>query len=143
MENFTPISATLGGVLIGVSAVLLMFTLGKRAGITGIVSGAVLAQTGDKYWRVAFVVGLVIAPLIYALAQPNSPIPFEINASWPIIVLGGLCVGFGTRLGGGCTSGHGVCGLSSFSPRSLVAVAAFMAAGIATVTIGRHIIGGI
>ena len=132
MENFTPVSATLGGMLIGLAAVILMGCNGRIAGISGVFSGALFGSKGDKLWRVLFVVGLILGPLVYGLIA-QEPIPFTITPSWTLIVLGGLLVGFGTRLGSGCTSGHGVCGLSRLSIRSLVAVCLFMATGAATV----------
>ncbi|WP_084419709.1 YeeE/YedE family protein [Henriciella litoralis] len=141
MENFTPVSATLGGMLIGLSAVLLMGLHGRIAGISGLFSGTVFAGTGDRLWRLFFVVGLVGAPLIYLIATNHMP-AFDLQAGWPIVVAGGLLVGFGTRLGSGCTSGHGVCGLSRLSARSLVAVIIFMGAGMATVTAVRLLTGG-
>ena len=141
MENFTPISASIGGALIGLSAVLLMALNGRIAGISGVFSGSVFAERGDKFWRVLFVVGLVTAPALWALAQGAQP-PFEITQNWPLIIAGGVLVGFGTRLGSGCTSGHGVCGLSRLSPRSMVSVALFMGAGMATVAVAKSVFGG-
>jgi len=140
MENFTPISASTGGALIGLSAVLLMALNGKIAGISGVFSGAVFAERGDKVWRVMFVLGLIAAPALWAQLQGTEP-PFEITNSWPITVAGGLLVGFGTRLGSGCTSGHGVCGLSRLSPRSMASVALFMGAGMVTVVIAKSLLG--
>lgn len=140
MENFTPISAAIGGALIGLSAVLLMALNGRIAGISGVFSGSVFAERGDKLWRVLFVVGLIAAPALWALLQGAQP-PFEITQNWPLIIAGGLLVGFGTRLGSGCTSGHGVCGLSRLSPRSMASVALFMGAGMATVAIAKSVLG--
>lgn len=140
MENFTPLSASIGGALIGLSAVLLMALNGRIAGISGVFSGAVFAERGDKVWRLMFVLGLIAAPATLALMRGTEP-PFEITDSWPLIIAGGLLVGFGTRLGSGCTSGHGVCGLSRFSPRSMASVAIFMAAGVATVAITKSMLG--
>lgn len=141
MENFTPINASIGGALIGLSAVLLMAMNGRIAGISGVFSGSVFAERGDKLWRALFVVGLIGAPALWALAQGVQP-PFEITGNWALIIAGGLLVGFGTRLGSGCTSGHGVCGLSRLSARSMVSVAVFMGAGMATVAITKAVIGG-
>ena len=141
MENFTPLSASIGGALIGLSAVMLMAFHGRIAGISGVFSGAVFAEPGDRIWRVFFVAGLVAAPLLYALASGIQP-AFDMSASWPLIIAGGLLVGFGTRLGSGCTSGHGVCGLSRLSPRSFAAVGLFMAAGMVTVAGVRALMGG-
>ena len=141
MENFTPLSASLGGALIGLSAVMLMGLNGRIAGISGVFSGTVFAEAGDKLWRVLFVLGLIGAPALYASARGET-LAFEITSNTALIVIGGLLVGFGTRLGSGCTSGHGVCGLSRLSPRSMVSVGLFMAAGMATVAAAKTIIGG-
>ena len=140
MENFTPISASTGGAFIGLSAVLLMAFHGRIAGMSGLFSGTVFAAKGDRSWRVFFVLGLVAAPLVYWLAAAEKP-AFDLEAGWPLIISGGLLVGFGTRLGSGCTSGHGVCGLSRLSPRSMVSVVLFMAAGMATVALLKPLIG--
>jgi uncharacterized protein len=135
---FTPWSALAGGVLIGLAASLLLWFNGRVAGISGIV-GALLKPThGDVAWRVAFVAGLVGAPLLYALFTA-LPAP-HIEAGTPALIAAGLLVGVGTRYGSGCTSGHGVCGLSRLSARSAVATAAFMAAGFATVFVLRHLL---
>ena len=140
MEHFTPISAAIGGTLIGFSAALLWLINGRIAGISGIIGSIWLAGTGDLAWRIAFIVGLIAAPLLYALAGGALPhIVFSVPT--PLIIAAGLLVGFGTRLGGGCTSGHGVCGLARLSPRSLTATALFMATAIATSFILRHLIG--
>ena len=140
VEHFTPYSALLGGALLGVSACLLLLALGRIAGISGIVAGLLAPVRGDRSWRLAFVLGLVAGCLLVRLggsdAQPT------LTASVPELVLAGLLVGFGTRLGNGCTSGHGVCGLARLSPRSLAATATFMAAGAVTVFVMRHGIGG-
>src|SRR5690348_6192809 len=141
MAPFDPLSALLGGALIGVASVLLMMLSGRIAGISGILGGLLSGGTDDKAWRIAFVVGLMAAPLIFAamgrsLAMPDMP------ASWLMVAVAGLLVGFGTRLGSGCTSGHGVCGIARLSPRSVVATAIFMAAAVATVAIVRHVLGG-
>lgn len=141
MENFTPLSASVGGALIGLSAVVLMAMNGRIAGISGIFSGTLFAEAGDKLWRILFVIGLIAGPAIYNLASP-TPAPFEMNATLPFIIAGGLLVGFGTRLGSGCTSGHGICGLSRLSLRSMVSVLVFMAAGMITVALIRTLIGG-
>ena len=141
MDGFTPISATIGGVLIGLSAVMLMGLNGRIAGISGVFSGTVFAEAGDKLWRILFVLGLVAAPALWALFQGAPPV-FEITSSWPLIIAGGLLVGFGTRLGSGCTSGHGVCGLSRLSTRSMASVALFMGAGMGTVALVKALLGG-
>ena len=134
---FTPATALAGGVLIGAAATLLYALLGRIAGISGILNSAV-EEHGDRAWRIAFLLAMVAAAgAWFALAgvAPRSGFPL----SW--LVAGGLLVGFGTRLGGGCTSGHGICGLSRLSRRSLVAVLAFMGAGFATVFVVRHVLG--
>jgi uncharacterized protein len=140
MEHFTPVSASIGGVLIGLSAALLWLSVGRIAGISGIVGGLWSPRTGDITWRLAFVIGLIAAPLVYGWAAGSLP---RTCVSVPplIIVAGGLLVGFGTRLGGGCTSGHGVCGLARLSPRSLVATALFMSTAVVTSFLLRHVIG--
>lgn len=140
MESFTPVSGTLGGLLIGAAAALLLILNGRIAGISGIVGGALHPVAGDLGWRLAFIAGLVAGPILYGLAA--GPVPdITIDTALPIIVLGGFLVGFGTRLGGGCTSGHGVCGLARFSMRSAAATLVFMAAAAATVFAARHLIG--
>ncbi|MBO6797508.1 YeeE/YedE family protein [Maricaulis sp.] len=141
MENFTPWSALAGGALIGLAAVILMGANGRIAGISGIVGGLLTRSQGDTAWRLWFVGGMVIAPLLVTLSTGNAP-PFLMQADWWAVILGGLLVGVGTRLGSGCTSGHGVCGLSRLSLRSLAAVAMFMGAGMVTVTVLRLAMGG-
>jgi uncharacterized protein len=140
MNNFTPISSSLGGLLIGLAAALLWLANGRVAGISGIVGNLPSSRNGDVAWRVAFLTGLIVAPSCYA-ALTGVPV-IRLDASVPVVIAGGLLVGFGTRLGGGCTSGHGVCGLARFSPRSIVATCLFMAAGFITVFVMRHILGG-
>ncbi|MGE5201722.1 MAG: YeeE/YedE family protein [Acidobacteriota bacterium] len=139
MENFTPISAAIGGILIGLSAALLWLMNGRVAGISGILGGLGQAGGGDRLWRVAFIAGLVAAPLLYATVSGLSAA--TITSSPALLVSGGLLVGFGTRLGGGCTSGHGVCGIARLSKRSLVATAAFMVSAVIVVFVLRHVIG--
>lgn len=141
MVNFTPVSAALGGLLIGFSALLLVLLNGRVAGISGIVGGAARAPRDDLAWRGAFLVGLVAAPLAYAGMGGLSG-PVVIAASPMILLCGGLLVGFGARLGNGCTSGHGVCGIARFSPRSLAATLVFIAAACVTVFVTRHLLGG-
>ncbi|HZV24373.1 MAG TPA: YeeE/YedE family protein [Luteimonas sp.] len=134
--SFTPVSALLGGVLIGLAATLLYALLGRIAGISGILNSAIEEQ-GDRAWRIAFLLAMVAAAgawFAFAGVAPRSGFP----STW--LVAGGLLVGFGTRLGSGCTSGHGICGLSRLSRRSLVAVLAFMGAGFATVYVLRHVL---
>jgi uncharacterized protein len=137
---FTPGSALAGGVLIGLAAALLVLLNGRIAGISGIVGGLLTPKPGDIGWRLAFVAGLVLAPVLW-LAVAALP-PIQIEAGYPLLIVAGLVVGFSTRYGTGCTSGHGVCGISRLSPRSIVATLAFMTAGFITVFIMRHLIGG-
>ncbi len=133
---FTPWSSLAGGVLIGIAAAMLLLLNGRIAGISGILGGLLKPVSGEVGWRVAFIAGLLVSPLAYRLVAA-LPWP-QIEASYGALVLAGLLVGVGTRYGGGCTSGHGVCGLSRLSPRSLVATLAFMGAGFATVFVIRH-----
>ena len=140
MENFTPLSALAGGALIGLSAGLLMLFNGRVAGISGIVGGLFQPLASERNWRIAFIAGLLAGPpLAIALGWSIAP---RIDASWPVLIAAGLLVGFGTRLGSGCTSGHGVCGMARLSPRSIAATLAFMAVGMAVVFAVRHVIGG-
>ena len=141
MANFTSISAAIGGALIGLSAVLLMLSTGRVAGMSGIFSGLLNLRGEDKDWRIAFLAGLILAPILaglfgYGMAQPVLP------SNWIVIVVAGLLVGFGTRLGGGCTSGHGICGIARLSPRSVAATVVFIVMAIITVAITRHVLGG-
>jgi uncharacterized protein len=141
MTAFDPMSATIGGALIGLAAALLMLLTGRVAGISGILAGCVSLAGGDWRWRAAFIVGLIMAPLTggiagYALAEPHMP------ENWAVVIVAGLLVGFGTKLGGGCTSGHGVCGVSRFSPRSLTATVVFFVTAILVVAVTRHLLGG-
>ena len=140
MANFTPISAAIGGALIGLSAALLWLSNGRIAGISGIIGGLWTPRSGDIAWRIAFIVGLIAGPVLYRTAGGVLP---HIVLSVPtlIIIAAGLLVGFGTRLGGGCTSGHGVCGLARLSPRSLTATALFMTTAVAASFVLRHLIG--
>jgi uncharacterized membrane protein YedE/YeeE len=141
MNNFTPLSAALGGGLIGLAAVMLMLLTGRIAGISGIFGGLLNPDVTDKSWRLAFVGGLILAPLIGALAGVPAPYP-EMPRSWVVTVVAGLLVGFGARLGGGCTSGHGICGIARLSPRSIVATVVFMGVAIVVVALTRHVLGG-
>ena len=134
--HFTPWTSLAGGMLIGVAAAMLVLLSGRVAGISGIVGGLIAARRGDLAWRFAFIGGLLVAPLAMVF-YPMNP---RIDAGLGTLALAGLLVGLGTRYGSGCTSGHGVCGLSRLSPRSLVATAAFMGAGILTVFVTRHIL---
>ena len=136
---FTPWSALAGGVLIGLAVAMFVLLNGRIAGISGVVGGLLRPSRGDIAWRAAFIAGLVAAPLLYALVAPLPAL--RIDAQYGALVLAGLLVGVGTRLGSGCTSGHGVCGLSRLSLRSLVATLLFMGAGFATVFVTRHLLG--
>jgi uncharacterized membrane protein YedE/YeeE len=141
MANFTPISAAIGGALIGLSAVLLMLFSGRIAGISGIFGGLINPQTDDRAWRAAFIAGLIAAPLTAMLIGYPLPLP-QMPASFVTIAAGGLLVGLGTRLGSGCTSGHGICGIARISPRSIAATGVFMAAAIVVVALTHHVFGG-
>lgn len=135
-SHFTPWSSLAGGVLIGAAAALLLLLSGRVAGVSGILGGLIAVRRGDIAWRLAFIGGLLVAPVAMLFHTMNP----RIDAGLGTLALAGLLVGLGTRYGSGCTSGHGVCGLSRLSPRSLVATVAFMAAGIATVFVTRHLI---
>lgn len=141
MSNFTPISAMIGGALIGFSAVLLMAMTGRIAGISGIFAGLINLQTTDRGWRAAFIAGLIAAPIASTLFGYTVPTP-QMPGSYVTIIVGGFLVGFGTRLGSGCTSGHGICGIARLSPRSLVATAVFMLAAIVVVALTHHVLAG-
>jgi len=136
--SFTATSAAAGGALIGLAVALLLLVNGRVAGVSGIVGGVLRPRRGDVGWRLAFVAGLVAAPIAYTLVRTMPPIGFDV--SMPSIGLAGLLVGIGTRYGAGCTSGHGICGISRLSPRSIAATLCFMAAGIATVFVTRHVL---
>jgi uncharacterized membrane protein YedE/YeeE len=133
---FTPWSALIGGVIIGIAAALLALFNGRVAGISGIIGALLRPSFPDATWRVAFVAGLVLAPVAYALFRALPAL--TIDAGYSTLILAGLLVGVGTRYAAGCTSGHGVCGLSRVSPRSIVATLTFMAAGFVTVYLVRH-----
>lgn len=136
--HFTPWTALAGGLLLGLAAALFILLNGRVLGISGILGGLIKPRAGDTSWRIAFILGLLVAPTVWALFA--SPVAPRIEAGWGVLVVAGLLVGWGTRYGSGCTSGHGVCGLSRLSPRSLVATLAFMGAGFATVLVVRHLI---
>jgi uncharacterized protein len=138
-SEFTPWTALAGGALIGVAVGMFVLLNGRIAGISGVIGGLLQSSKGDVAWRAAFVLGLIGAPIVYALFG-TVPQP-KIDAQWGALVAAGLLVGIGTRYGSGCTSGHGVCGLARLSPRSAVATAAFMGAGFATVFVARHVFG--
>ena len=134
--HFTPWAALAGGILLGLASALFVLLNGRILGISGIVGGLLRPRAGDMGWRLAFLLGMLVAPGLYWLVVgPTQP---RIDANWGMVVIAGLLVGVGTRYGSGCTSGHGVCGLSRMSPRSLVATLAFMGAGFVTVFLIRH-----
>jgi uncharacterized protein len=140
MANFTPIDSLVGGGLIGLAAVLLMLLNGRIAGVSGIAGGLFSGTLAETGWRLAFVAGLVASPFVYALFAGGMP-QISLQVSTPLMIAGGLVVGFGSALGGGCTSGHGICGIARLSPRSIAATLTFMATGIATVFVMRHVLG--
>lgn len=139
--HFTPGHALIGGALIGLAASALMLLNGRIAGISGIFAGMLHPRLHDVGWRIAFIFGLMLAPAVYTAFTRTAP-TIRIDADYPMLAVAGLLVGLGTRYASGCTSGHGVCGLSRLSPRSLVATLSFMAAGIAVVFLVRHVLGG-
>lgn len=141
MTHFTPVSAAVGGALIGLSAVLLMLLNGRIAGVTGVFAGLIDPVSTDRGWRATFIAGMILAPLSAALMGYSIPIP-QMPASLVTVAAAGLLVGFGTRLGNGCTSGHGVCGIARLSSRSITATLVFMAAAIVIVALTRHVLGG-
>ena len=135
MHNFTPVSALIGGVIIGLSVVLYFYATGRLAGVSGIFENTV-TKSSKRVSNLLFLIGLVVGPLaIYYLILPNKPIAFEITNSYLLIISGGFLVGFGTRLGGGCTSGHGICGIGRLSVNSMIATAIFVLTGMITVFI--------
>lgn len=138
MGDFTPISGLIGGLLIGLAVALTLLLNGRIAGISGIVGGLVNLKAGDKGWRAAFVIGLPVGALAYILVA-GGPAPVNVLASPPAILVGGLLVGFGTRMGSGCTSGHGLCGLALLSWRSVVATAVFFGVAMLTVFLTGHV----
>src|ERR687897_1777228 len=137
VENFTPISGLIGGLLIGLSTTLMILFNGKIAGISGIVGGLLARKGSEVGWRAVFVVGLLLGAFVYMLAT-GGPIPVNLQASLPIMVAAGLLVGFGTRLGSGCTSGHGISGIARFSKRSIIATSVFMGARVVAVFLTHH-----
>lgn len=137
-NHFTPWAALAGGILLGLASAMFILVNGRILGISGIVGGLLRPKAGDALWRIAFVLGMLTAPVLYPLVV--GPVPATIDAGWSSVVLAGLLVGVGTRYGSGCTSGHGVCGLSRLSLRSLAATLAFMGAGFVTVFLLRHVV---
>jgi uncharacterized membrane protein YedE/YeeE len=138
-EHFTPFASLGGGILIGLSAALLLLANGRIAGISGIAGGLLRPARGDITRRAAFILGLVCAPLVWLVFRAMPPV--QIDNSPGLLTLAGLLVGIGTRFGSGCTSGHGVCGIARLSPRSLTATLCFMLAGFVTVYVVRHVLG--
>ena len=141
MSNFTPVSALIGGGLIGLAVTIYILGLGRVAGVSGILGSLLRPRSSEAPAQLAFVAGLIAAPLLMGAIGAKLP-AISIDASLPVVIAGGLLVGFGTRLGGGCTSGHGICGIARLSPRSLLATMTFMGAAGVTVFIVRHVIGG-
>ena len=139
MEDFTPVSGLVGGLLIGLAAALLLLLNGRISGISGILGDVVAPKGSDAGWRVVFVVGLLLGASIYMLAT-DAAFAVTMQASLPVLVVAGLLVGFGTRLGSGCTSGHGVCGIARLSRRSIAATAVFVGVAMLTVFLTRHVI---
>ena len=139
METFTPVSGLVGGLLIGIAAALLLLLNGRISGISGIVGGLLVRNSSEAGWRAAFVAGLLLGALVYVLVTGDA-VPVRMQASLPVLVAAGLLIGFGTRLGSGCTSGHGVCGLARLSKRSIAATATFFGVAILTVFLTHHIL---
>lgn len=139
-SHFTPWASLLGGIVLGLASAIFILFNGRILGISGILGGLLAPRMGDVGWRITFLLGMAAAPMVFAWLAPagwmSAP---RIDASYPLTVVAGLIVGLGTRYGSGCTSGHGVCGLSRLSPRSLVATVTFMGAGFATVFVLRHL----
>jgi len=139
--TFDPVTPAIGGALIGLGAASLMLLNGRIAGVAGIFGEIFVSKNGDKAWRFAFILGLLAAPLLAGLGGHALPVP-QVPGNWPVVILGGLLVGIGTRLGSGCTSAHGMCGIARLSRRSLVATGLFMSAAVIVVAVVRHGLGG-
>jgi uncharacterized membrane protein YedE/YeeE len=142
MTEFTPLASLLGGAIIGLAAILLMDFHGRIAGMTGILSGLLPPLSNDWAWRAAFIAGAIVAPALIIVVARASALPFESPVPTPWLIIGGFIVGIGVHFGGGCTSGHGVCGLARLSPRSIAATLIFMASTALTVFAVRHLLGG-
>lgn len=136
--HFTPWRSLAGGILLGIATAMFLLLNGRVLGISGIASGLLRPERGDALWRVLFLAGLLAAPLVLGSLYP-LPVP-RFDTGWAMLMVAGLLVGWGTRLGSGCTSGHGICGIARLSPRSLVATLCFMATGFATVFVVRHLL---
>ncbi|MSP20412.1 MAG: YeeE/YedE family protein [Alphaproteobacteria bacterium] len=139
--NFTPLTAAIGGLLIGLASALLLLLNGRIAGVAGIMSRLLPPSPGDAAWRLWFLGGLVVGGVVWRFASGQAAAEIVFEATWPILTVGGLLVGAGTRVGNGCTSGHGVCGIGRVSPRSIAATLTFMATGALTVYVTRHWLG--
>ncbi len=139
MENFTPYSALLGGALIGLSVTILLLFNGRMAGISGIMNGLFNSPKSEYIWRAVFLCGLILGTVIFNFISPDFFIPRQGYPLW-LIALGGFLVGIGTRLGNGCTSGHGICGIANLSKRSIFATITFMLTGMVTVYLIRHLL---
>jgi uncharacterized membrane protein YedE/YeeE len=137
-NNFTPWTSLSGGLILGVASAMFILVSGRILGISSILGDVLRPPRTDLGWRIAFFAGLLTAPLVYSMFAPLPAM--QIDADWGTLVVAGLLVGLGTRIGAGCTSGHGVCGLSRLSPRSLAATVTFMATGFATVFVVRHVL---
>lgn len=140
MTEFTPLSGLLGGLLIGLASTLLLVSTGRLAGISGIFGGLLTPAGGDLGWRALFVAGLILGGLLWPFIS-GEPLPIDLQVGWPAMLGAGLLVGVGTRLGSGCTSGHGVCGIGRLAPRSMAATAVFMLSAGVTVYLVRHVLG--
>ena len=140
MTEFTPITAFIGGSLIGLSALILMLASGRVAGCSGILTNAIKGASGQREWRILFIIGLVLGPVL--AGTMSFELPSSYSFSWPIVIIAGLVVGIGTSMANGCTSGHGICGIGRLSKRSITATCVFMAAAFITVYISRHVVGG-
>ncbi len=141
MENFTPVLSSVGGALIGLAAIMLLFFNGRIAGMSGIIAGVLTPKSNDTLWRLVFVAGLLSGALLIRLMYPQA-MAIEIDVSNAAVLLGGILVGIGTRVGNGCTSGHGVCGVGRLAPRGIVASSVFFLTAMATTYIVRHVQGG-
>jgi uncharacterized membrane protein YedE/YeeE len=139
MNNFTPIASLIGGIMIGLSASAMLLLEGKIAGISGIFAGLLIPAKGELLWKSSFVAGLLSGGVVLTRFVPNA-FNFEIVRPYGVLAVAGLLVGFGTRLGSGCTSGHGVCGISRLSLRSIVATATFVTSGAMVVYFGNHLL---
>ncbi len=141
MTEFTPVSGLTGGLMIGLASALLLLGAGRIAGISGIFGGLLTPERGNIGWRVMFIAGMILAGLLWPALSGQS-VPVDLQVSWPVMLIAGALVGFGARLGSGCTSGHGVCGIGRLAPRSMIATAVFMGSAVVTTFLMRHLIGG-